>query len=462
VNTAADAQKNVTDTQSPAMSEAMIFGVEAYISEAYARAERDKLWRKVWLQAGRVQEIPNTGDYVTFDVLDDSILIVRSAPDKISAYHNVCQHRGRRLVDKPCDAMNACGHTQRFVCGFHGWGYDLEGKNKVIMDKADWKGALSDESLRLPRIKVDTWGGWIWVNMDPNCESLRTYLEPAASVLDPFELEKMRYRWRRWAVFDCNWKVALEAFMESYHVAATHPQFTKYTDWYSWNRAFGKHNCQGYEERENIAATNTITRLGHGDPRISTAEMQLEVMRTVDATTTQTFVDAAVRLVDELPEGTPAEKVMAHWLESAKRDDAARGVVWPTIDQEHLAKSGVAWHIFPNFQVGQSYTTALCYAARPHGYDPDKCVFEASVLERYPEGQEPKTEWVHAKTWNDWPSVLPEDFSNMEAVQQGMKSPGFKGPRPNPYQERSVTNLHRTLAEYMGTGAPHLVNGKSL
>ena len=85
--------------------------VEAYISEDYARAERDKLWRKVWLQAGRVEDIPEVGSYITYDILDDSVLIVRTAPDTIKAYHNVCTHRGRRLVDTPAGARNARGNS---------------------------------------------------------------------------------------------------------------------------------------------------------------------------------------------------------------------------------------------------------------------------------------------------------------------------------------------------------------
>ncbi len=96
-----------------------------------------------------------------------------------------------------------------------------------MFEKEDWKGALTPQRTHLGEVKVDTWGGWIWINMDPNCEPLRDYLEPAASMLDPFELQNMRYRWRRWLVFDCNWKVAMEAFDETYHVPATHPEFIK-------------------------------------------------------------------------------------------------------------------------------------------------------------------------------------------------------------------------------------------
>src|SRR3954451_4936539 len=107
------------------LSDPVTIGVDAYISEDYARAERDKLWRKVWQQVGRVEEIPEVGNFITYDVLDDSIVVVRTAPDKLSAYYNVCAHRGRRLVDCPQGAKNACGKRKLFVCGFHGWRFDL-------------------------------------------------------------------------------------------------------------------------------------------------------------------------------------------------------------------------------------------------------------------------------------------------------------------------------------------------
>jgi hypothetical protein len=172
------------------------------------------------------------------------------------------------------------------------------------------------------------------------------------------------------------------------------------------------------------------------------------------------LVDAAQRLVDELPEGTSPEDVHHHWFESAKRVDAARGVIWPTIAPEKVAKAGLAWHVFPNLSILHGLTFALCYRARPYGTDPDKCIFEAFALERFPEGEAPQTEWVYAEPTDveKWRLVLTQDFSNMRAVQKGMKSRGFRGPLPNPYQERKVTNFHRNLAKYMGAGAPRRIS----
>jgi len=97
---------------------------------------------------------------------------------------------------------------------------------------------------------------------------------------------------------------------------------------------------------------------------------------------------------------------------------------------------------------------ALCYSARPYGNDPDKCIFEAAVYQLFPAGEEPETQWEDSEaTAEDWCYGMRQDFSNMAAVQQGMKSMGFSGPKPNPYMERSTANLHFNLAKYMGAGS---------
>jgi len=446
------------------LAEPLTFPVDAYLSREYAKAEGDRLWSKAWQHAGRVEEIPNVGSFITYNVGDDSIIVIRTAADKIKAFHNVCSHRGRQLVDTPPDSHSACGARKQFVCGFHGWRYDLDGQCTFKLDEGDWKGALTAERTRLSEVRVDTWGGWLFINMDPSCQPLREYLEPAASILDPFSFEKMRYKWRQWVIFDCNWKTAIEAFMEPYHVEGTHTQLLKYGQYYAYSKAHGRHGVSGFDERDptmKMKQSSTITRAGLGsDARVSTYELQHEIYTTVNqASTTETLVNAAKRLVDELPEGTPPGEVIKHWLASARADDAARGVEWPTITPDQMSEAGLAWSIFPNMSILQGVTFALCYRARPYGDDPNKCIFESYAIERYPEGQAPKTEWVYAEpTAEKWGKVLTQDFSNMAAVQRGMKSRAFRGTLPNPHQERKVTNFHRVLANYMGTGGLRLLD----
>ena len=439
------------------LSEAVTIPVEAYLCEDYARAERDRLWRKVWLQAGRVEEIPQAGDFITYDILDDSVVIIRGDDDQLRAYHNACPHRGRRLVDTPKGKRNASGKRKQFVCGFHGWRFNRDGENTHIPHREDWQDALTPECTSLSKVKVDTWGGWIWVNLNPGCEPLADYLKPATDMLEPYELHNMRYRWRKWGVFNCNWKVAMEAFNETYHVQTTHPEFNQYGQFRGWAKTHGLHSNIGYERPKGMDANQSgKLRIGtEKDPRIATAEMQRYTWEKANTNTTQTLVDAAQRLVHELPEGTPPTEVLQHWLASARADDEKRGVIWPTVDPEHASEAGTAWQIFPNFQIGHAVNNMLCYSARPYRGDPNRCIFEAAVYELFPEGEEPETEWEFCPpTEEAWCYVLSQDFSNMEAVQQGMKSLGFSGPKPNPYMERSTANLHYNLARYMGTGEP--------
>jgi phenylpropionate dioxygenase-like ring-hydroxylating dioxygenase large terminal subunit len=448
------------------LSEPLTYTVEAFLSPEYAIAERELLWAKVWQMAGRVEDIPEVGNFLTYNVAQESIIIVRVAPDKLKAYYNVCPHRGRQLVNTPDDSNGIRGSKQHFVCAFHGWTYDLEGKNTFILDQQDWKGALDDESRTcLSELKVDTWGGWIYINMDPESGSLREFLEPAASILDPFLFEKMRYKWRQWSVYPCNWKTAIEAFMEPYHVAGTHTQLLKYGQFYAYSKPYGLHGVSGFDERDpsmKMSQSSSVTRAGLGDPRISTYELARENYETVNyAASTETLVNAASRLADELPEGTPAPDVIKHWMASAKADDAARGVDWPEITAEQMAEAGLAWSLFPNQTILQGVTFALCYRVRPYGDDPNKCIFESYALERFPEGEEPKTEWVEAEpTAEKWGMVLAQDFDNMEWVQRGMKSRGFRGTLPNPHQEQKITNFHRHLARFMGKDSIRLLDEK--
>ena len=439
------------------LSEPVTIGAEAYISEDYARAERDKLWRKVWLQAGRIEDMPDVGNYITYDIGDDSVIIVRTAADELKAYHNVCPHRGRRLIDTPPGQRNGRGTKTNLICGFHGWTFNLAGKCTYIPHQDDWQGALTDDRIALGKVSVDSWGDWVWINLDPGCGSLQDYLGVVPEMLDPYQLQNMRPRWRKWIVFDCNWKVAMEAFSETYHVQTTHPEFNAFGQFRGWARTHGLHSHIGYEAPKGLEEDAGKLRTGTGnDPRLSTAEMQVFTWENANTNTTQTLVDAAIRLKDELPEGTPAAEVSKHWIASARAADEKRGVFWPVVESARTAKSGTAWQIFPNFQIGHAVNNMLCYAARPYGTDPNKCIFEAAVYELYPVGEVPENEWEYTAR-DDWPPVLQQDFTNMAAVQAGMRNMGFRGTQPNPYMERSVANLHRNLAAYLGVGEPERV-----
>ena len=293
-------------------------------------------------------------------------------------------HRGRQLVDTPEGAKNALGRARKsFVCGFHGWTYGLDGACTHIREQDDWQGALTRDNTHLAPVQVDTWGGWLFINMDPDCEPLADYLFPAAKILDPFGLENMRYKWRKWLYFDCNWKVAMEAFNETYHVFTTHPEFNKFGEFKGWAKAQGKHSNIGYDAPKGMDETKSKIRLGTGDdPRISTAEMQIYTMEETNATTTKTLVNAAKRLVDELPEGTPADQVLAALAGlGPPRRRGARASSGRRSRPTSSARAAPPGRSSRTSRSGQGLTSALCYSARPHpSYDPNKCIFEVAVL----------------------------------------------------------------------------------
>ncbi|MCX7284544.1 MAG: aromatic ring-hydroxylating dioxygenase subunit alpha [Novosphingobium sp.] len=442
---------------------AATYGTEAFLSADYAAAEKELLWPRVWQMAGRLEDMPEVGDYLTYDICDDSIVIVRTGPDTLKAFHNVCSHRGRQLVDTPETSNGVRGKARNFVCAFPGWTYDLDGKLTYALDADDWHGALDTACTSLKPVRVDTWGGFIYVDMRDEGESLEEFLGDAGRILKHFEFEKMRYKWRKWLVYPANWKTSLEAFMEPYHTTKTHHQLTAYAEFYAYSKAYGYHSVSGFDQRKSAETTSqggSVSRAGKGeDPRVSTYELARENYTTINYTaSTDTLIAAASRLKDELPETATVAEVMAHWMKSAKADDAARGVTWPEIPPEVMAEAGLAWSLFPNQNILQGVTFALGYRARPYGNDPDKCIFEVYALERYPEGKEPKTEWVYAEpTQENWGLVLSQDFANMDRVHKGMKSRGFRGALPNPHQEQKIINMHRNLAEFMGRGAPVLL-----
>jgi phenylpropionate dioxygenase-like ring-hydroxylating dioxygenase large terminal subunit len=418
--------------------------VDSYTSREYLETERERLWPRVWQMACREEEIPRPGDFLTYDILDDSIIVVRKDDLSIAAYFNVCSHRGRRLTQ-------GCGHTRRFHCKFHGWQFSLNGEAVDIVDEEDWGGTLKRDELALHPVATGRWGGWVFINMDPNCESLEEFLEPAKSMLEPFEFGKMGYVWRRQIKLLCNWKTALEAFDESYHVQTTHRQLLVYHDDSNYSKAVGKHGMFGSPPTAIFGLPSP--RLGgqKGDLRQGLHEFNRVLMETLGATTTDDMVKASGRLL-ELPESTPIPEVFAAFTTFHKEELAKRGISWPPVSLEQQMAAGTDWHIFPNMVFLHYPTNLLGYRARPDGSNPDRCIFDVYKLERFPDGARiPNVEVEYADDWRgvNWGLILEQDFQNMEEVQRGMKVRSFKAARTNPVKERAISNFHQVLDGYL-------------
>ncbi|MFD2135601.1 aromatic ring-hydroxylating dioxygenase subunit alpha [Novosphingobium resinovorum] len=157
------------------------YPTEAFLSKDYLAAEKTLLWPKVWQMVERESDLPNPGDWLTYDVADESVIVLRKDDGSLKAFHNVCPHRGRQLVSVP-DMLPGKVHDVRgsnrrnFICGFHGWTFDLEGQNTYILDPQDWQNKLTAEMTCLSEVQVDTWGGYIYITMDPDAVPLAEWM----------------------------------------------------------------------------------------------------------------------------------------------------------------------------------------------------------------------------------------------------------------------------------------------
>ncbi|MEP7349572.1 MAG: aromatic ring-hydroxylating dioxygenase subunit alpha [Sphingorhabdus sp.] len=422
-----------------------------YIDPDFAKLEAKNLWFKVWQMACREEEIPNVGDFYTYDIIDQSVIVIRVAQDEISAYYNVCPHRGRTITE-------GCGHTARLFCKFHGWQWKLDGTISKVVDRHEWPASeLRDEDLNLVKIKVDRWGGWVYINMDPDSVSLEEHLAPAKIFLDPYELEGMRYHWRKSTILPCNWKVALEAFNEGYHVQTTHNQMLRYMDDITRSYAHGRHAHFGYWEA--LPSGSRSRRLTNGAPtediRPGLREYMEDMAATLNAGSSVQTVHAARRVMQEVPEGTDAQGVLVKFGQFIYEHAESQGMKWPNITAEQMYAAGIDWHLFPNQIMLQGATGLLGYRARPNGVDPDTCIWDVYSLQRYASGNEPEVEQEWSQDLGDvefWGKILTQDYQNMGQVQKGMKSRAFRGARPNPLQETAISNFHRALVEFMDEG----------
>lgn len=417
-----------------------------YVSPAFAQAERERLWPRIWQMACREEEIPRVGDYVTYDILDESVIVIRTAPDRISAYHNACQHRGRRLTD-------GCGHAARLFCRFHGWSWNIDGTIARVVDRDNWDGGLKDEDIALPRVRVDSWGGWVFICMSEETEPLRDFLAPLPEVFRNYPFERMRYRWYKSTGIACNWKTALEAFNEGYHVQTTHAQLLPVHDDEALARAEGRHG--------SYALAPGRLSLGERSPRLSKAKIDyrrnvrdfvLMLERDLKASIPPHMAEVTERLLTELPDDASLLDVLIKYGTLAREAAMTRGIAYPSLSPDEIARAGADWHLFPNMVFLPAPDALLAYRARPDRNDPERCIFDVYSLLLYPEGQQPPLERQVFGDWTEhdaWGLILEQDFQNMTEVQRGMRSMGFRGSRTNPVQEKSVSNFHRALHEFV-------------
>jgi phenylpropionate dioxygenase-like ring-hydroxylating dioxygenase large terminal subunit len=190
-----------------------------YISPEFFSRERAQIFRRHWINVGRVDEIPGAGDYFVRDlaVCKVSILVVRGRDDQVRAFHNVCPHRGNTLV------MNDRGRCPgRFGCNFHSWAFTPEGELVFVPDEDNFHD-LEKRCYGLTGIHCDVWEGFVFINLAPEPrESLREFLGGVATQLDGSPFDKMRLLKTYKCEERANWKTGIDAQNELYHLPFQH------------------------------------------------------------------------------------------------------------------------------------------------------------------------------------------------------------------------------------------------
>ncbi|MDX2237010.1 MAG: aromatic ring-hydroxylating dioxygenase subunit alpha [Hyphomonadaceae bacterium] len=406
--------------------------VSAYTSAEYARAEQAKLWPRVWQMACRADEIAKVGDCVVYEIGDASLIIVRTGADAVRAYHNACLHRGRQLRD-------CAGSVSEFRCPFHGFTWSLDGSLKSAPTPWDFP-HVRTKGFRLPEARTGLWGGFVFVCFDERAPPLETYLEDIPAIFARWPMEDRVTAAHVARPLACNWKVALEAFVESFHVTDTHPQAAAY---------IGDFNTQYDVWPDKKHYSRMISPRGIASPSQGPLTPD-EVLQASEAE------GAAV----SVPPGSTARREMAKRRRAQLRpllgDDAEKLTVSEAIDT-------IQYWIFPNLVCWWGMNAPITYRFRPYGHDPDWCLMEVYLLTPAPKDKPrpapaklrllgAEESWTNAPELGGLGVIFDQDASNLWAVQKGMKRLQSGRTTLARYQENRIRAFHRTLRDYVGDG----------
>lgn len=431
--------------------EPVLIPKERYTAKGFAALEYQKLWPHVWQMACREEEIPNAGDFIEYEIGDQSVLVVRNPDGAIKAFHNVCLHRGRRL-------KQGLGNAGEIKCAYHCWTWKLNGAIKDVPDAHTFHPAsVVPGELSLREVLVGTWAGFIYINFDLDAEPLTDFLGDLPAIYAGGLPEDMKTVYIRTTVIDANWKVALEAFAESYHVQGTHNQMLTYFDDTPHEGGLsitGLHGCLSqagaFEDYERGTASPRLGDRMRADARESLYHQVRELEQAQVMFTEGDLAIAEAIRTEELPQGVDPQVVFAERIIDEMVRDGITIPPKPGTDD---------YLIFPNLIGPQSLRAWILFRARPYGNDPDRCIFEMYHLRRFPEGQGPKEivreTFSPAMTGDDavdierYGIITWQDLTNVPLVQKGLHSKALPGCRPGMFQEGVIRNFHRAIDTYL-------------
>jgi phenylpropionate dioxygenase-like ring-hydroxylating dioxygenase large terminal subunit len=413
-----------------------------YYSPEFMQAEADRLWSKAWLLAGVAADIPEPGDFFVFDHGLESIIVTRTEQG-IRAFYNVCAHRGNRLVSAER------GNRKVFVCPFHTWSYNNDGSLRHVTDRETFREEVLCHNPGLAAVACDEHVGIIFINMSENPPPLSVSLGLPEGYLEAYNIDRMtvvRHVSSEWAA---NWKVAVEAFYETYHLHAVHPET---------QGVMGDIDVQ--YDLYPAGASRMIVPLGQPSPRMADQETVNEGLQAM-------LQDAGID-----PQGfTGSARDVRRAIQLAKRERAeALGLDYSRLEDGQLSDSW-ATGLFPNVQIGCHPEGVFIMRFLPHASDPEKFYYDTMTLIFPADDPDYKAPaWMGVPdgtdlTGNTRPAcehfglgedanlgqVLSQDSDLLPVVQRGLRSRGFRGQLWGE-QEQRLRHFHAELERYLGTG----------
>ena len=447
----------------PSSWSAAPYGVSVgrYVDPAFAQLEYERLWSRVWQVAARVDEMPEPGDYATYEIGYQSVLLVRVDESTVKAYHNACPHRGTALAQGAARFPGG-----RITCPFHGWRWDLAGRNQFVLERQEFRGGrLCAEDVALREVKSVVFAGFVFINFDPDPESFDEFIAPVRDLIEDLAIGDMHHYWWKEIPIPANWKVAQEAFFEAYHVPATHPQLDKagrevvYGNRLDGELGYRNVNYEAMEHGHGRFYGGTKTPMaGHlqepvGDLLEAMAARLTLLVEGMDAMVLKEDVEVLLSLRGKpIPAGSSlgGEYIKALYARAAEQRRPM-----PRRKPEILGMWGGEIFIFPNFMILPQAGNAEFYRSRPDRSDPNKCIFEIYSAKTYPEAIKPPRARVQRITDLRDPEQLllipRQDLGNIPRIQKGLHSRGMRQTWLASEQEKLILNMHRELDRYLGS-----------
>ena len=420
-----------------------------YINRAYQDEEFKRLWTRTWQFACREEHIPDVGDYYVYDIGTSSFIVTRVSETDIRAYFNACLHRGTKLR-----ASNSEGNAREFKCSFHGWSWNVDGSNKEILCPWDFPHADPKE-YGLPEARVETLGGFVWINMDPDAPTLREYLGPEfLAHIESWHLEDRYIACHVMKPIPSNWKLNMEAFMEAYHVLDTHPQVSPANA-----DANSQYDTYGDHVNRFISSLGVISP--HWEGRLSEQDV-LDQCTVGDA--------SLISERPKVPDGGTARQVMADMFREMF-EKAANTDLSGVSDAEIL--DCFSYTIFPNTFLFPGISLPMVYRFRPNPNDHRESFYEVFFLRprpkdgSYVETAEPvrltaQQSFKEAAGMDPgFGDILDQDTDNLILQQEGLETSVKPGITLGDYQEIRIRHFQKAVDKYMAM-VPKVLDWKQL